>query len=94
MGDSPSSAQGSEEVADGSAITREAKIATLKAERERIAYRLKELNQQMIDQSVEERRTNWTVYNRQLGELMKRQAEITESLTGLDPSDSGPPSGV
>ena len=89
MGDHPSSAQGSEEMADTSAITREAKIATLKAERERIAYRLKELDQQMIDQSLEERRTNWTAYNRQLGELMKRQVEITESLMAIEPSDSG-----
>jgi len=55
---------------------RQAIIAALDAELDRISNRLEDLHQQMMRMPTDERRTHWEEYYRLLGSLMQRQQEI------------------
>jgi len=70
-------------VTAGQALSREAIIASLNAERDKVSYRLKEVHQEMMLLPIEERRIRLEEYYRRLGALMKLQDEVAQAMTTL-----------
>ena len=73
--------------------TKEVMIAALKAESDKVSFRLKDLHQEMMRLPIAERRKRWEEYYRRLGWLMQRQQEIAEATATVSSNHPDHPDG-